>query len=182
MVADGGPRVRVDEEAVRNLHLGQQQLVQLDGPPHVGLAAGAPLATPPRLRRRRPLLPKSQAELPSRRLILPRSRLENPEAGVEAEFGSSSRYPPGGVHIRKTLAEMETPRFETRVVVVNRGAVGKRLLSIPPPLQHTRFKRWHCQQALRRSEPLRMKRLKIRLILSLFIRIGGETWKTRKGQ
>lgn len=46
VLADSGSGVRVDQEGVRDFDLGQQQLVQLDGPSDVGLRAGA--ALPPR--------------------------------------------------------------------------------------------------------------------------------------
>lgn len=43
VLADGGTGVRVDQEGVGDFDLGQQQLVQLDGPANVGLRAGAAL-------------------------------------------------------------------------------------------------------------------------------------------
>lgn len=40
MLADGGSGVGVDDERVRDFHFGQQDLVQLDGPPDVRLRVG----------------------------------------------------------------------------------------------------------------------------------------------
>lgn len=44
VLAHSGPCVRVDQEGVGHLDLGEQQLVQLDGSTDVGLRAGAALS------------------------------------------------------------------------------------------------------------------------------------------
>lgn len=41
MLTDSRPRVRVDQEGVRNFDLGEQKLVQLNGTADVGLGTGA---------------------------------------------------------------------------------------------------------------------------------------------